>query len=135
MIVHDHPLLAIGPERVLLAGSIACNGSTSPTVAASSRGRDFGHLFVATYAATGVYTLTWPTGFTLLAQPASIIITPQFDAIANGFEAHPIGETTLIATTRTLVIQAHRARTPFEPAAAAGTRINFMLFVSNNTGK
>ena len=135
MVCHDHPLCGIGPDRILLAGSFACNGATSPTVASASRGRDFGHTFVVTYAATGVYTVTWPEGFTLPAQPASIIVSPQFDAIASGFEVAVIGDTTLIAATRTLVIQAHRARTPFEPAAATGTRINFMLLVSNNTGK
>lgn len=135
MIVRDEPLLSIGPDRILLAGSFAPNGATATTVAADSRGREFGQIFLVTYAATGVYTVTFPSGYTLPAQPASIIVSPQFDAIANGFEVAVIGETTLTSATRQFVIQCHRARTPFAPAAAAGTRVNFMLHVSNNTGK
>jgi hypothetical protein len=134
MICHEHPLMGIGPDRIILAGSFAPNTAAAP-LAASSRGREFGCLFTVTYAATGVYTVTFPAGYTLPAQPASIIVSPQFDAIASGFEVAVIGETTLTSATRQFVIQAHRARTPFEAVAAAGTRINFLLHVSNNTGK
>ncbi len=133
MIVHNHPLFGIGPDRILVCGSFAPNTAATP-LAASSRGRDFGQTFTVAYAATGVYTVTFPEGYTLPAQPASIIVSAQFDAIASGFEVAVIGETTLTAATRAFVIQAHRARTPFEAVAAAGTRINFMILCSNNTG-
>ncbi len=134
MNIQDHPLRGIGPYRILLAGSFAPNTASNP-VAASSRGRDFGHTFVVTYAATGVFTVTWPSGFTLPAQPSAIIVTSQCDAIANGFEVTPIGDTTLVAVTRTLVIQAHRALTPFAPAVATGTRINFSCTFQNGLEK
>ncbi len=134
MNIQDHDLKGCGPDRVLLAGSFAPNGASAPVVTAS-RGRDFGHTFTVTYSATGIYTITWPAGFTLPAQPASIIVTPQFDALASWFDVAPIGETTLTSTTRQIVLQAHRAGVANAPAAAAGTRINFMLLVSNNTGQ
>lgn len=134
MIVHDHPLAAIGPDRILLCGSFACNTSSNPTVT-DSRGREFGHLFTVVYAATGQYTLSWPSGYTLPAQPGSIIVAPQCGAFANWFDVLPVGESTLTTTTRSLLIQAHRNGVANEPAAAAGARINFMLLVSNNTGK
>lgn len=133
MIFNDHPLRACGPDRVLLAGSFACNGSTNPTTA-NSRGREFGHTFTVVYSATGIYTVTLPSGFTLPAQPAVIIVTPQWDAIANWFDVAPVGESTLNTTTRSFVIQAHRSGVANAPAAAAGCRINFMLLCSNNTG-
>lgn len=134
MIVKDEVLRGIGPDRIIIAGSFAPNTAAAP-LAASSRGREFGATFTVTYAATGVYTVTFPAGFTLPAQPACIIVSPQFAAIADGFEVAVIGDTTLNTTTRQFVIQAHRARTPFEALVATGTRINFMLHVSNNTGK
>jgi len=134
MIVHDHSLLSIGPERVLLAGSFAPNAAVAPVVT-DSRGREFGHTFSVAYTATGIYTVTLPVGYTLPAQPASIIVTPQWSAIANWFEVGVVGETTLNSTTRQFVIQAHRSGTANAPVAAAGSRINFLLHVSNNTGR
>lgn len=134
MIVNDHQLLGIGPDRIILAGSFAPNGASDPA-AASSRGREFGQTFTVTYAATGIYTVTFPSGYTLPAQPASIIVTPQWDAIANWFDVAVVGDSTLNAAARQFVIQAHRSGTANAPAAATGCRINFMLHVSNNTGK
>ena len=133
MIVTDHLLKGIGPDRIILAGSFAPNGASNP-LAASSRGREHGNLFTVTYAATGIFTVTFPAGYTLPAQPASIIVLPQFDALANWFDCAVIGDTTLNTTTRQIVIQAHRAGVANAPAAATGCRINFMLQVSNNTG-
>ncbi len=134
MIVNDHPLLGIGPERVILAGSFAPNTAANP-VDASSRGREFGQTFTVVYAATGSFAVTLPSGFTLPAQPASIIVSPSCDAFANWFEVIVVGESTLNTTTRAFVIQAHRNGVAYQPAVAAGCRINFMLHVSNNTGK
>lgn len=134
MIINDQPLKAIGPERVLLAGSFACNGASNPTVT-DSRGREFGHLFTVVLTPTGIYTVTLPSGYTLPAQPGSVVVSPQWDAIANWFDVAIVGETTLATTTRSFVIQAHRSGVAQATAAAAGARINFMLHVSNNTGK
>ena len=134
MICNDHILKAIGPDRILLAGSFAPNGTTDPLVA-SHRGREFGFTFTVTYSATGIYTLTLPSGYTLPAQPASVIVTPQWDAIANWFDVAVVAETTLATAARQFVIQAHRSGVAQAPAVNAGCRINFMLHVSNNTGK
>lgn len=134
MNIHDHNLKACGPDRVLLAGSFAPNGAVAP-VTTSSRGRDFGHTFTVAYAATGIYTVTLPSSFTLPAQPGALIVTAQYDALASWFDVAIIGETTLTSTTRSFVLQAHRAGVANAPAAAAGTRINFMILCSNNTGQ
>lgn len=134
MIINDHCLKGIGPERILLCGSFACNGGTAPVVT-DSRGREYGHLFTVAYAATGQFTLSWPSGYTTPAQPGAIVVSPQWDAVANWFDVAVVGESTLTATTRTLLIQAHRSGTANAPAAGTGARINFMLHVSNNTGK
>lgn len=129
----DHILRGIGPDRVILAGSFAPNAAANP-LNASSRGREHGQTFTVVYAATGIYTVTLPAGYTLPAQPASILLVPQFDALVNWFDVAVIGESTLNAVTRQFVIAAHRAGVAIAPAAAAGCRINFMLHVSNNTG-
>lgn len=133
MIVSDHNLKGIGPDRIILSGSFAPNTAANP-LAASSRGREFGNGFVVTYAATGIYTVTFPAGYTLPAQPATIIVSPQCDTFANWFEVIVVGETTLNTVTRQFVIQAHRNGVANQPAVAAGCRINFALQVSNNTG-
>lgn len=133
MIVADHNLKGIGPDRVVVHGSFAPNGASNP-LAASSRGREHGNLFTVTYAPTGIYTVTFPQGYTLPSQPMSIIVSAQCDTFANWFEVINVGETTLNTTTRTIVIQAHRNGVANAPAAAAGCRINFLLVVSNNTG-
>lgn len=131
--LHRGELLTLGPDMYCLAGSFAPNTAAAP-LAASSRGRRFGFTFTVAYAATGVFTVTFPTNMTFPNQAASIIVTPQFDAIASGFEVAVIGDTTLNTTTRQIVIQAHRALTPFEPVLATGTRVNFAIFISNTTG-
>lgn len=134
MIVRDEILRSIGPDRILLGGSFACNGASDPVIA-NMRSRDFGFTFIVTYAATGNFTLTLPQGYTLPAQPASLIVSPQWDSLVNWFDVAVLGESTLNSTTRQFIIQAHRSGTANAPAANAGCRINFMLLVSNNTGK
>lgn len=134
MIVNDHNLKGIGPERVILAGSYAPNNVTDPVVG-SSRGREFGQTFTVTRTGVGAHLLTFPSGYTLPAQPASLQVTPQCDTFANWFEVIVVGETTLNTTTRQFTIQCHRNGVAFEVQPAAGARVNFMLHVSNNTGK
>lgn len=134
MIVNDHPLKGIGPERVILAGSYAPNNVTDP-VATSHRGREFGQTFTVARTGVGQHTITLPSGYTLPAQPASIQATPQCDSFTNWFEVLVVGETTLNTTTRQFVIQCHRNGVAQEVQPAAGARVNFMLHVSNNTGK
>lgn len=133
MICADRILRGIGPDRIILSGSFAPNTAANPLVA-SSRGREFGNTFVVTYAATGIYTVTFPSGYTLPSQPATLIVVPQCDTFANWFQVLPVGETTMNTTARQFVFQAHRNGVAFQPPAAAGCRINFMLQVSNNTG-
>lgn len=132
MIINDHPLKGVGPERVLLAGSFDANAGANPVVL---RGREFGFTFTVIYAPTGLFTITLPPGFTLPAQPGAIITTPQWDSTTNWFDVAVLGETSLITTTRQFVLQTHRSGTPQQVPANAGARVNFMLHVSNNTGK
>ncbi len=134
MNVRDEICRTIGPDRIICAGSFAPNGSSNPDPTAS-RGRTHGFTFVVTYAATGIFTVTLPEGYTLPEQPLCIAVFPQASALANWFDAIVVGETTLNTTTRQFVIQAHRAGVANAPAANAGTRINFLLYVSNNTGR
>lgn len=130
---HRGELLTLGPDKYCLSGSFAPNGSSDPA-STSSRGRRFGFTFTVTYAATGVYTVTFPSNMSFPNQVEAVILTPQVDAVANWFDLVAVGETTLNTTTRQLVIQAHRAGTPREVAAAAGSRINFAIYASNTTG-
>lgn len=125
-------LNTIGPDRFLIGGSFAVNGTSDPA-AASSRGRA-GNTFTVAYSATGVYTVTFPLELKLPAQPFSIVVTPQWDALANWFDVAVVGDSTLNGTNRQIVIQAHRSGTGNAPAAGTGARINFMLLASNNTG-
>lgn len=127
-------LHCLGPDQYVLTGSFATNGATNPTTA-NSRGREFGFTFTVTYAATGVYTVTLPSNLGVPSQPRAVIVTPQWDAIADWFDAAVVGETTLNGSARQFVIQAHRSGVANAPAANAGSRINFAIFVSNTTGK
>lgn len=125
-------LQAVAPEVFVLAGSFAPNGASTPTTT-DSRGRR-AMPFTVAYTATGIYTVTLPSGFNFPSQPLSIVVSSQCSAIANWFEVTVVGETTLNTTTRQFVIQAHRGGVANAPAAAAGTRINFAIVASNNTG-
>lgn len=130
---HRGELLCLGPDKYCLVGSFAPNGTDAP-LAASSRGRKFGFTFTVAYSATGVFTVTLPSNMSFPNQPEAILVSAQVDALASYFAVMVVGETTLNTATRQFVIQAHRAGTGEAPAAAAGTRINFAIFISNTTG-
>lgn len=132
---NPHRLAAIGPDRVLLAGSFQPNGASDPLVA-NFRGRSNGGMaFTVTRAGVGLYTVTLPAGFRMPNQPISIHVTKQSAVLATDwFDAFVVGETNLSATGRTFQIQAHRAGTAFEVPATAGNRVNFAIVVNNNTG-
>lgn len=128
-----HNVKGCGPEPVIYAGSFQCNGTSDP----SSTTYEYppGFPFTVTYSATGVFTVTLPSGFVLPDQPYSIQVTPQFSELANYFAVGVLGETTLNTTTRQFVIQAHRAGTGEAPTNTAGNRINFAIHATNSTGR
>ena len=135
--MHGHSpyeMWALGPDRFCLGGSFQCNAAANPA-STTYRGNDF-MSFAVTYAATGTYTVTLGSGLILPAQPLFVAAWPQYATLATDwFECGVLGESTLNATTRQFVIQAHRNGTAREPAATAGNRINFAIFASNNTGR
>jgi hypothetical protein len=126
-------LWGLGPDRFVLAGSFQTNAGSNPS-SSTYRGKD-GLAFTVTYAATGVFTVTLPAGFRLPAQPLAIGAWAQFaDLATDWFEVAVVGETTLNASTRQFVLQAHRSGVAREVANTAGNRINFHIFTQNNTG-
>lgn len=130
----SYVMFGLGPDRYLLGGSFQTNGTNNPS-SSTFRGTQ-GLLFTVAYSPTGVYTVTLPAGFTLPAQPLFVAAWPQFaDLSTDWFEVAILGETTLNASTRQFVIQAHRSGTAQAPANTAGNRINFAIFTQNNTGK
>ncbi|HYE92052.1 MAG TPA: hypothetical protein VEA38_13565 [Terriglobales bacterium] len=134
--MHGHtpyPAFALGPDCFSIAGSFQCNAGSNP--ASTTFRKSLGLNFSVTYAATGVFTVTLASGLVLPAQPMGIIVSPQFAVLADDwFDTAVVGESTL-TTTRTIVIQAHRAGVAREVANVAGNRINFCIFAQNNTGK
>lgn len=131
---NPYGLMTTGPERFVLGGSFQTNGASNPA-ATTYRGSAGGLSFTVTYAATGVYTVTLASNLRLPAQPMSIALSPQFAVLATDwFDCAVVGETTLNASTRSFVIQAHRSGVANAPANTAGNRINFIIYASNNTG-
>lgn len=125
-------LLTIGKDQYLLTGSFAVNGG-SAVDQTTRRGTDLGFPFSVTYAATGQFTVTLPSGMGFVAQPGSIVVSPQWDAVANWFDVAVVGDFNL--TARSFLIQAHRSGTANAPPAGTGARINFAIKVSNTTGR
>lgn len=127
------PLQGLGAEGFLLGGSFQTNAASDPS--SSLFEYPPGFKFTVTYAATGVYTVTVPSGFVLPRQPVFIAAWPQYATLATDwFECGVLGATTLNTSTRQFVVQAHRNGTAREPAATTGNRINFLLYTRNSTG-
>jgi hypothetical protein len=122
----------VGPEPIAYWGSFQTNGTSNP--ASTTYRYPRGLAFTVTYSATGVYTITLPAGFTLPSQPHCVVVGRGFAALADHFDAAVLGETTLNAATRQIVIQAHRAGTGQAPANTAGNRIHFAILSSNSSG-
>lgn len=128
------PLRGFGPDPFVLFGSFQCNASSDPS-STTFRGPTALKGFTVSYAATGVFTVTLPEGFTLPAQAYCVAAWPQYATLATDwFECGIVGETTLNASTRQFVVQAHRSGTAREVANTAGNRINFAIFCTNSGG-
>ena len=120
----------LGAEPMILWGSFAPNGSSTPAVA-SNGGPPGLKAFTVAYAATGAFTVTLPVGCTPVGTP-TILLSAQAADLTEYFEVIQTGAYN--ATTRSFVIQAKRAGTGREVAAAAGARIHFALIFNNSTG-
>lgn len=129
----SRPLDALGNEPMAYWLSFATNASINPDPA-SFRAPVGLKAFTVTYGATGVYTVTLPVGLSIPIQPGAIIASAQFATIGDYFEVAVLGETTLNAATRQIVIQAKRAAAGYAPGPAAGNRINVAVFFNNSTG-
>lgn len=127
------PLKGGGAEPRVLWGSFQTNGTSDPS--ATTFRYPPGFKFTVTYSATGVYTVTMPSGVILPAQPGVILVSAQFATLATDyFEVGVVGESTLNTTTKQFVIQAKRAGSGQAPANTAGNRINFAILFNNSTG-
>lgn len=123
-------LKALGGEPRALWGSFAPNAALTPS-AASNGGPPGLKAFTTAYAATGAFTVTLPAGCTPVGTP-QIFVSAQAESLTEHFAVMTVGAYN--ATTRSFVIQAHRAGTGREIAAAAGARIHFLLLFNNSTG-
>ncbi len=121
---------AMGPEPVVFYGSFAPNGSSTPSVTSNGGPPGLKAATVA-YAATGQFTVTLPAGLTPVGTP-TILVTAQAADLTEYFEAIVTGAYT--PSTRSFVIQAKRAGSGREVAAAAGARIHWAIFFNNSTG-
>jgi hypothetical protein len=119
---------SVGPDPTWLAASFAPNGTSNP-LTASNAGPPSLRAFTTTYAATGLFTVTLPAGFSVVGTP-SIQVTVQA-LIADYFEVM-VGA--YVPATRSFTIQAKRAASGYAPPAAATTRIHFTVFFNNSTG-
>lgn len=119
----------IGYGLTLGSFVFAPNGASNPTSITGPLARLVSSI---TYSATGIFTIVFTSDFVWPNTPA-FVVTPAFDAIANYFSANQVGAYN--ATTRTLVVQAHRAGTGYAAAAAAGCAINVAVIAQDSTGK
>lgn len=124
------PMKSAGGEPRLLWASFAPNGSSTPSVA-SNDGPPGLVAFTTAYAATGQFTVTLPVGWTPVTN-TGVFVSAQCESLTEHFQVCQVGAYN--ATTRTLVIQAHRNGTGREVAANAGARIHFALVFNNSTG-
>lgn len=127
---HTQPLHAAGGEPKLLWASFAPNGSSDP-LTASNEGPPGLRAFTTTYAATGAFTVTLPSGWTPVDTP-HIFVSAQCESLTEHFQVCVTGSYN--ATTRQFVVQAHRNGTGREVAANAAARIHFAIAFNNSTG-
>jgi hypothetical protein len=124
----------LGPEPIVFAGSFQPHAGSDPSSTLFEYPN--GLKFSVTYAATGTFTVTLPEGAILPDQPYAILVSAQYATLATDwFEVGVLGATTLNATARQFVVQAHRNGTAREVAATTGNRINFAIVATNSTGK
>lgn len=123
-------LMGLGAEPRAIWGSFAPNAALTPA-AASNGGPPGVKNFTTAYAATGAFTVTLPAGLTFPGTP-TVLVSAQCESLTEYFAVVTVGAYN--ATTRTFVIQAHRAGTGREIAAAAGARIHFAFLFNNSSG-
>ncbi len=127
---HTQLLHGLGAEGRVLWGSFAPNAGLTPS-AASNGGPPGLKAFTTAYAATGAFTVTLPAGLVLPGVP-TIMVSAQAENLTEYFAVMTVGA--FVVATRSFVIQAHRAGTGREIAAAAGARIHFALLFNNSSG-
>lgn len=124
------PLQGGGSEPTVFWGSFAPNGSSTPVVTSNGGPPGLKAATVA-YAATGQFTVTLPTGWTAVGSP-TVVVSAQAADLTEYFEVIQLGA--YAPATRSFVVQAKRAGSGREVAAAAGARIHWAIFFNNSTG-
>lgn len=124
------PLMALGGEPLAFWGSFAPNGASTPAVTSNGGPPGLKASTVA-YAATGAFTVTLPEGCTPVGTP-TVLVSAQAADLTEYFEVMQTGAYS--PSTRSFVIQAKRAGSGREVAAAAGARIHWAILFNNSTG-
>jgi hypothetical protein len=124
------PAKGFGGEPRYASLSFCPNGTDNPS-SASNEGPPGLKATAITYSATGVYTLVFPTDFAFPADTRFVVSAQPAD-LTGWFEVTTLGDYS--ASTRTLVVQAHRAGTGEAVAAAAGARIHVGIFFNDSQG-
>jgi hypothetical protein len=124
------PMKGAGGEPVAFWGSFAPNGSSDPD-SADNGGPPGLAAATISYAATGAYTVTLPEGWSAVGTP-TILVSAQAESLSEYFAVMVVDA--YASSTRSFVIQAHRAGTGREVAASDDARIHWAIFFNNSTG-
>lgn len=124
------PMKGGGSEPVLFWGSFAPNAGTDPVVTANG-GPPGLKAATVDYAATGAFTVTLPSGWSAVGTP-TILVSAQAESLTEYFAVMVVDA--YASTTRSFVIQAHRAGTGREIAASADARIHWAILFNNSQG-
>lgn len=123
----------IGNEVCFGGFSFAPNANANPVISGASSTLVGGlarWVESITYSATGIQTVVFREGFGFPGNLA-FFVTAQMASLTEWFFATQIGAYN--ATTRTLVIQQHRAGAAREVPADAGARIHVGLVAQNTS--
>lgn len=107
------------------------NGTSNPSVSACT-GPAARWIDSITYSATGVQTIVFKAGFSF-AQTPIFQPTPQPADLTGYFSVSQTGN--YDTSTRTLVLQQHRAGTGEAVAAAAGAKVHVSILAQDTQGK
>lgn len=123
-----------GLQNEIVVGDLSFSPNTAADPSSTyTTGSLKGAVTSITYSATGIYTIVFASKFRFPSAP-NFVVHGLIENTTNYFSCNQVGAYN--ATTRTLVIQAHRAGTPYEvPASAGVAAIKVVALARNSTGK
>ena len=126
------PMKGLGAETFYVAGSFCPNGASNPNPALNRYGRGF--IWTVVRSGVGLYTVTLDPSMNIPGVgPIYADSNAQCATLATDwFNTLTVGE--FSATTRQIIIQAHRTGVAQEVAGTTGNRINFSVYFRNSTG-